>query len=106
MADTYTWGIANLERHISDGVVYTAHWTLGAERVSGGEIFTTGSYGSVSFPEPDPDDFTPYDELTEEQVIGWVQDALGEENVAEMEASLSSQLDSQVTPTDASGIPW
>ena len=106
MADTYTWSIANLERHLSDGVVYTAHWTLGAERVTGGEVYTTGSYGSIGFSDPDPENFIPYDQLTESQVISWVQDALGEEKVIEMEDALSAQLDGQVTPTDASGIPW
>jgi hypothetical protein len=106
MADTYTWGIANLERHVSDGAVYTAHWTLNAERVTGGEIYNASSYGSVGFPDPDPDNFTPYEDLTSSQVIGWVQDTLTAEKVVEMEAALSSSLDSEVTPTNESGIPW
>lgn len=106
MADTYTWGIANLERHVSDGVVYTAHWTLGAERVVGDDTYNASSYGSIGFPAPDPDDFTPYEDLTSAQVIGWVQDALSEEKVEEMEAALSSQLDGLENPTSESGIPW
>jgi hypothetical protein len=106
MSDTYTWGIANLERHLSDGAVYTAHWTLSAERVFGGEIISTGSYGSIGFSDPDPDTFTPYDQLTLPQVITWVQNTLDTEKVAEMEAALSNQLDQLVTPTDASGTPW
>jgi hypothetical protein len=37
MADTFAWGIAQLERKLSDGVVYTAHWTVTATReVTGG----------------------------------------------------------------------
>ena len=106
MADTYTWGIANLERYVSDGAVYTAHWTLNAERVAGGETYNTSSYGSVGFPDPDPDNFTPYEDLTSSQVIGWVQDALGAEKVVEMEDALSTNLDSEITPTSESGIPW
>ena len=106
MADTYTWGIANLERHVSDGAVYTAHWTLNAERVTGGDLYTTSSYGSVGFPDPDPDNFIPYEDLTSGQVIDWVQDALGAEKVVEMEDALSANLDSEITPTSESGIPW
>jgi hypothetical protein len=106
MADTYTWGIANLERKLADGLVYTAHWTLSAERITETETYTAGSYGSIGFSDPDPENFIPYDELELETVITWVQDALGEEKVAEMEAALSSQLDSQQTPTDGSGVPW
>lgn len=108
MADTYTWGIANLERHLDDGVVYTSHWTLSAERTTAaGDTFTAGSYGSVGFGDPDPENFIPYDELTPETVIGWTQEALGgAEKVAEMEATLTEQLDQKENPTDASGLPW
>lgn len=105
MADTYTWGIANLERHLSNGIVYTVHWTLSAERTSGEDTFTAGSYGSLGLAEPE-DNIIPYEDLTPEIVIGWTQDALGEEKVAEMKAALSSSLDQQENPTDASGVPW
>lgn len=108
MADTYTWGIVNLERHLSDGVVYTSHYTVNAERTTaGGETLTAGSYGSVGFSDPDPKKFIPYEDLTPEIVIGWTQDALGgADKVAEIEAALTANLDEQENPTDASGLPW
>ena len=107
MADTYTWDIAQLQRKLSDGAVYTAHWTVTAVRqVVDGDNLTAGSYGSVGFGEPDPDNFIEYDELTKEEVVQWVKDALGEEQVETIEDGLSAQLDDAETPTDASGIPW
>lgn len=108
MADTYTWGIVTLERHLDDGVVYTSHYTVNAERTTaGGDTLTAGSYGSVGFGEPDPKNFIPYEDLEEATVIGWTQDALGgAEKVAEIEAALSANLDQQETPTNASGLPW
>jgi len=106
MADTYTWGIANLERHLSDGAVYTAHWTINASREVGEETLTSNAYGSIGFSDPDPSNFTPFEDLTLELVIGWVQDVLGEEKVGEMEAALSSQLDQKENPTDSPGVPW
>lgn len=106
MTDKYTWGIANLERKIDDGVVYTAHWTLNAERVTETETYNAGSYGSVGFSGPDPKNFIPYTELELSEVITWVQNALGDDTVIEMEASLSSALDHLEHPTDASGVPW
>jgi hypothetical protein len=72
MTATTEWNIAQLERHLADGAVYTAHWTVNLE--DQGE--TCGAYGSVGFSDPDPTDFTPYDELTKEQVVGWVKNAL------------------------------
>jgi hypothetical protein len=108
MADTITWGIVNLERHVADGVVYISHYTVTAERVTAtGEHLTAGSYGSVGFSQPDPKDFIPYADLEEPTVVGWTQDALGgAEKVAEIEAALSANLDKQENPADASGLPW
>ena len=107
MADTFAWGIAQLERKLSDGVVYTAHWTVTATReVTGGDDLTAGSYGSIGFGAPDPDSFTPYADLTEGEVVGWVLAALGDEQVETICEGLSSQLDTKENPVDASGIPW
>ena len=39
MTTTYTWAIANLERHTADSIVFTAHWTLAA---------TDGTYTSTA----------------------------------------------------------
>lgn len=110
MADTYTWSVNTLDRELSDGVVYTVHWSLSDSRANpdpSGEAYTAGSYGSQSF-TADPSDpgFIPYADLTEADCIGWVQDALGAETVADMEANLSSQLDEQENPTYEAGVPW
>lgn len=102
MAATAEWNIANLERHLSDGYVYTAHWTVNLE--DQGE--SAGAYGSVGFGDPDPTNFTPYDQLTKEQVVGWVKDALGEEQVTSVEEALANQIEQKLNPTDVSGIPW
>jgi hypothetical protein len=107
MADTYTWHIAQLERKLSDGAVYTAHWTVTAIReVTGGDDLTAGSYGSIGFSAPDPDNFIPYADLTEGEVVGWVLAALGDEQVESICNGLTSQLNTKQTPVDASGIPW
>ena len=49
---------------------------------------------------------TPYADLTEETVVGWVKAALGEEKVAGVAAALDAQLAEQATPTVGSGTPW
>ena len=108
MADTvYTWGIAQLERHTADGVVYTAHYTINAADGT----YSAGAYGSVGLEQPDPDNIIPFADLTPDLVIGWVKTALaqglGNENkVAEIEAALQAQLDEQHSPTKAQGLPW
>lgn len=110
MADTYTWSINTLDRELSNGVVYTVHWSLSASRVNpdpSGEAYIAGSYGTQGF-EADPSDpgFIPYVNLSEADCISWVQDALGAEAVAAMESGLSARLNEQETPTHAAGVPW
>jgi len=105
---TATWSIANLERKLPDGdtppdgQVYTAHWTVNLE--DQGE--SAGAYGSVGFGDPDPGNYTPFDQLTQDQVIGWVKAALGDEQVASIEAALAKQIQQELNPTSAAGVPW
>jgi len=105
---TTTWAIANLERKLPDGnippegQVYTAHWTVNLE--DQGE--SAGAYGSVGFGDPDPDSYTPFDQLTQDQVIRWVKEALGDEQVANIETALASQIQQKLNPTSAAGVPW
>lgn len=101
MTTTFTWAIANLEREVSDGYVFTAHYTVNAADGT----YTSGAYGSIGFQRPD--NLIPFAELQEEQVVQWVKEALGgDEKVAEIEAALQSQLDEQHAPSKAAGVPW
>lgn len=101
MTTVFTWGISNLERETSDGFVMVAHYTIDAHD----DVYTAGAYGHIGFERPDS--LIRFDSLTEEQVIGWVQAALGgDEKVAEIRTALQKQLDEQRTPTTASGTPW
>jgi hypothetical protein len=101
MSDTtFKWKIAQLERETADGFVFTAHYTLDAAD----DTYKAGAYGSIGFERPE--NLIPYADLTESEVIGWVQDALGAEKVAEIEAALQAQLDEQRAPSKAAGVPW
>jgi len=64
----------------------------------------TGAYGSIGFERPE--ELIPFSELTEEQVIEWVKETLGEEKVAEIDQALLNQLEEQRNPSKAAGLPW
>jgi hypothetical protein len=103
MAATYTWRVANLERHTADGYVCTAHYTVDAADGA----YSAGAYGSIGLEQPDAKTMIPYADLTPEVVIGWVKERLGgAEKVTEIEAALQAQLDEQHAPTKAAGLPW
>jgi hypothetical protein len=100
MSTTFTWNIANLEREVADGYVYTAHYTIDAKD----DTYSAGAYGSIGFERPET--LIPFADLTKELVVQWVKDALGTEKVTEIEVALQGQLDEQRNPTKAAGLPW
>ena len=63
----------------------------------------TGSFGgttALTYTEGSP--FTPYADLTQEQVSGWVLGAW----TADQTASYQSQVDSQLVVTSRMPLPW
>ena len=107
MPITNTWAVVQMDAYPEeDGeqdVVFNVHWTLtGTDGTYTGSVY--GSQG-VSI---DPDaPFTPYDQLTEAQVIGWVQAAMGEEQVASYEANVAQQIEDQIDPPVVTPpLPW
>ena len=96
-----TWTISTLERELSDGGVIVAHWR--ATDVDGD--YSASSYGTCGFTyDASASDFTPYDDLTESQVLGWCW-ANGVDQEA-IEASLAAKIEADKNPTQANGVPW
>jgi hypothetical protein len=90
------WSIVNLDRKTADNYVTTAHWTCTA---TDGD-FSSNAYGSVGF---SGDLVTPYENLTQEQVLGWVWEQIDK---AEIEANLTKQIEAQKNPVSETGVPW
>jgi hypothetical protein len=107
MAITNTWGIVQLEAYPEyaneTNVVFTVHWNLtGTEDTHTGYV-----YGSVGLELDEEAEFTPFADLTKEQVIGWVHEALGPEQVATYEESVANQIEVSKTPTVVyPTLPW
>ena len=80
-----TWKIVQLDRKTADGFVTTAHWTVTA---TDGD-FSASAYGTCGF---DGELTTPYEELTEAQVLEWVW---GQIDKAEVESNLTAQINAQ-----------
>ena len=99
-APVANWRIANLERKVEDGFVFVAHWTVDAEDNG----YRASSYGSIGFERPES--LIPFDDLTETQIIEWVKDALGSEQVLAIGQALLNQLEQEKNPPMAFGVPW
>jgi hypothetical protein len=99
---TTSWHIVNLERESTDGYVFTIHWSVNATETVEDQTYSAGSYGSIGLERPE-EGLIPFEELTEELVVSWLQEKLDVESI---EASLSSQIEEQKNPSKLSGIPW
>ena len=100
---TTTWTIAQLDRELADGYVYTVHYRVDATDGT----YNAGAYGSVALEKPET--LVPYKDLTSDVVVGWVKAKLDAEEagtVANLEAALAAQIAEQKTPTVGTGIPW
>jgi hypothetical protein len=74
---------------------------------------TDGTYtaeigGSIQFqPEQDQPDFVPYDQLTQDEVIGWINTATN--NQENYYANVQGQINSMITPPvspSSQPLPW
>lgn len=107
MTTTYNWTVVQMQAYPEmDGeadVVFVVHWVLnGTDGTYNGSV-----YGTVGVTLDAGAAFTPYEDLTEAQVIGWVQDALGEEQVAAYEANVAQQIEDQINPPVVTPpLPW
>lgn len=98
------WNITQLDVVPAEGdlenVVVTAHWTLEGEQ----DGYKASTYSSVTFPAPS-DDFTPYEDLTQEQVLGWVWENGVDKD--QQEAIVQARIDAQINPPIVTPpLPW
>lgn len=105
MAITYTWVISQLDcvPQTPEGADYvvTAHWQCnGTDGTYSGSIYSTCGFEVVQGPS-----FTPYANLTQDQVLGWCW-ATGVDK-ASTEAAVAQQIQNQITPPIVSpALPW
>jgi hypothetical protein len=101
---TLSWIIERLLVKPTEGsltdVVITADW-----RCNGTQDQYSGTcYGSCSF-QPPSGEFTPYPDLTQEQVLGWCF-SNGVDQAA-IEANVTLQIENQINPpVIAPPLPW
>jgi hypothetical protein len=101
---TLSWIIERLLVKPTEGtltdVVITADW-----RCNGSQDQYSGTcYGSCSF-QPPSENFTPYEDLTQDQVLGWCFSNGVDQNA--IEANVTQQINDQINPPIiAPPLPW
>jgi len=108
---TFNWTIPTVERELNLGelkdVIKTIHWRFRGTNENG---VTFETYGTTSIGEPNPQDFTPWDEVTKTDIVGWLEDILntfpelleGEEpkptQLEQMKKNIESQIELLISP--------
>ena len=105
MTITNTWSVIQMDAYPEyegePDVVFTVHWTL-----SGTDgTYTGSSYGSVGITLTEGSTFTPYADLTLDQVLGWVWTNGVDKDATE--AAVAAQIEAQINPPVVTPpLPW
>jgi hypothetical protein len=98
--NTYVYAVTNMQRDLASGIVVAAEFTVTAS--NGTASFTTNNQTAFPAPMQDP---TPYDELTEADVIVWIKELVGPQSEEQADAELAAYIERSANVV-VSGIPW
>jgi len=94
---TYTWLVTTLWTETIAGeqnyVVNSAYTVTGVDGTYTANLQNTAQFSTASVSP-----FIPYEDLTNDIVVGWIQQDLGVNGVNSIEACIQGQIDSQINP--------
>ena len=109
MAISYTWDCKTCDTYPTksgkSNVVYNVHWKLtgvdDANNDSNGDPQTATVYGTQQVATDDLSSFTNWSSLSESTVQGWVETAMGADEVASQKSAVDSSISEKVSPKSA-----
>lgn len=108
MTATFNWQVTQMscypQAEGQTDVVFTVYWSCSALQPGDNYNYSAATCGAVMVSYQQGDPYTPYDQLTEQQVLGWVW---AKEPQATTEALLQANIDLQINPPVVSPpLPW
>ena len=109
MAINYTWNVSTVDVKEIDGnadTVFNVHWQLTGtddantvKDMSDNDVAAAATvYGTQSLDTSDLSDFTAFTDLTVSDVQGWVEAAMGADEVQAKKDGLDAQIEELVNP--------
>lgn len=108
MSNLYFWAVNSMtaypEHEGQENVVFQIAYVLSATDGT----YNSAAYGSVDTTYVAGSPFTPYDQLSLDQVNSWVAGALGPEGIAKAQADCDAAIEAQQNPTQpvTPPLPW
>ena len=103
---TYDWDCKTVDVHPQEkeqtDVVYNVHWIvtgISEEIDFKGVPYSVTSIGTQVVPLSEGGTFIPFEDLTNEIIVGWTKEAMGEETVASIETGIANQVETLMNPT-------
>ena len=112
MAITYTWDTKTVDTYPTksgkSNVVHTVHWRLtgvdDSNNDADGNPQASTVYGSQALDTSDLSSFINWSSLKASDVQGWVESALGADDVSALKANIDARIAEKVTPTSVTKI--
>jgi len=107
MAIGYTWDVSTVDTYPTKSsksdVIYNVHWKLKATDDSNqdedGVNISETVYSTQLLDTSDLSSFKAFADVTASDVQGWVETAIGSDEVTSMKASLDAKITEMITPT-------
>jgi len=106
MAINYTWDVSTVDVKEIDGnadTVFNVHWRLtgtdDANNDAKGNPQAATVYGTIGLDTEDLSDFTAFADLTVSDVQGWVEAAMGADEVQSKKDNVDTIIAELITPT-------
>lgn len=100
MTNEPLWEILDLERELSDDFIFKVHYRATIE-IDG---IMASKYGAVNLTRPDV--LVPFFDLTQDTVIEWLKQRIGQKGIEEILDFLICSIQQKKSPTKAFGLPW
>ena len=109
MTITYTWKVTNLkvknEDSNKDSVVQVQWQKIGTDTNGNVEAFNgSTSFSSLNIPEGQS--FVPFEKLTEDIILGWIQSTINSEYDKHINTIISERIDIKSNAITDKPLPW
>lgn len=106
--NTYSWDCRTVDTYPTQGeltdVVYNVHWRLTGTDTTGEYSATVIGTQTLTVEDIQPEGFISFDDLIHEQVIEWIEEAMGEDRVADLKTSIDNQIIDKITPKSVTKV--
>lgn len=111
MAITYTWELTSLKKQTVgelNNIVVQTYW----KKIGTDEDGNEGTFSGATPFDPDavdPENFTTYENLTQEQVLGWIQSVVTGSYEEHVNGKILEQINAKKAPVEevtANSFPW